>query len=45
MSFGQWLGAGQNLDVRDRIARGRSLTKALRSRLASQHIPYMTEVM
>lgn len=30
----QWLGHGQNLDVRDRIARGRPLTKELRYRLA-----------
>ncbi|MEU4574660.1 hypothetical protein [Nonomuraea sp. NPDC023979] len=29
----QWMGYRQNLDVRDRIARGRPLTKALRYRL------------
>lgn len=30
----QWMGHGQNLDVRGRIARGRRLTKDLRYRLA-----------
>ncbi|MFB9207629.1 hypothetical protein ACFFV7_41055 [Nonomuraea spiralis] len=30
----QWMGHGPNLDVRGRIARGRTLTKDLRYRLA-----------
>ncbi|MFC6903328.1 hypothetical protein ACFQGX_50065 [Nonomuraea dietziae] len=30
----QWMSYGQNLDVRSRIAEGRSLTKALRERIA-----------
>ncbi|WP_424534258.1 hypothetical protein ACOZ38_28605 [Sphaerisporangium viridialbum] len=30
----QWMGYGQNLDVRSRIAEGRPLTKALRQRVA-----------
>ena len=46
----QWLGERQNLDVRNRIARGQALTKDLRYRLAqalweSTHVPFMTTLM